>query len=238
MPVVRRSTSSCSFALRTSRASGRPIGDPRSSRNTGRVIDSPLPPSNDRTSPLRRYPRELSALDHRLYAAVAGARRRCSTRFFRRLSRTADKSVLWLGVAGVMAAVGGAHRATGGHQRRRIDRPGLGHREPRRQAVTDRRRPDRLGAEVPDAARADAHLDVVPVGSLRLGLRLRRGGQHGRTGARACPCGSLAVAVAYSRVHIGVHYPGDVVGGALIGMTSGEVACRVLSVARRRWDIP
>jgi len=33
---------------------------------------------------------------------------------------------------------------------------------------------------------------------------------------------SLAAAVAYSRVHTGVHYPGDVVAGALIGARTGQ----------------
>jgi undecaprenyl-diphosphatase len=47
-----------------------------------------------------------------------------------------------------------------------------------------------------------------------------------------------ALAVSYSRVHTGVHYPGDVVAGMLIGVTAGEVAVRVLNVARRRWPIP
>jgi undecaprenyl-diphosphatase len=33
----------------------------------------------------------------------------------------------------------------------------------------------------------------------------------------AVPVRLLAGAVAYSRVHIGVHYPGDVVAGSVIG---------------------
>jgi membrane-associated phospholipid phosphatase len=36
--------------------------------------------------------------------------------------------------------------------------------------------------------------------------------------------------VAYSRVHTGVHFPGDVVVGALIGMTVGEIAPRVVDL--------
>jgi membrane-associated phospholipid phosphatase len=33
----------------------------------------------------------------------------------------------------------------------------------------------------------------------------------------------LAGSVAYSRVHTGVHYPGDTVAGALIGAAAGQV---------------
>ena len=56
--------------------------------------------------------------------------------------------------------------------------------------------------------------------------------------ALGAPVRLAALAVSYSRVHTGVHYPGDVVAGMLIGVTAGEVAVRVLNVARRRWPIP
>jgi undecaprenyl-diphosphatase len=37
----------------------------------------------------------------------------------------------------------------------------------------------------------------------------------------AVPVGALAIGVAYSRVHTGVHYPGDVVAGVLLGAGVG-----------------
>jgi undecaprenyl-diphosphatase len=37
----------------------------------------------------------------------------------------------------------------------------------------------------------------------------------------------LAGAVAYSRVHVGVHHPSDVAAGIAIGLASGSVAQRV-----------
>ncbi len=43
----------------------------------------------------------------------------------------------------------------------------------------------------------------------------------------------LAGAVAYSRVHTGVHYPSDVAAGAAIGIGSGMLAKRVPRWARR-----
>jgi len=43
--------------------------------------------------------------------------------------------------------------------------------------------------------------------------------------------GPLACAVAYSRVHAGVHYPSDVAAGAAIGIGAGVLASRLVSGA-------
>ncbi len=45
----------------------------------------------------------------------------------------------------------------------------------------------------------------------------------------AVPLGALAVAVGYSRVHTGVHYPGDVVAGAVLGVASAAVSLTALN---------
>jgi membrane-associated phospholipid phosphatase len=39
---------------------------------------------------------------------------------------------------------------------------------------------------------------------------------------------ALAAIVAYSRVHTGVHYPGDVVAGALTGVSLAELTSRAI----------
>ena len=43
------------------------------------------------------------------------------------------------------------------------------------------------------------------------------------------PLHLAAGAVAYSRVHTGVHYPGDVVAGSLIGIVTGGTVSRILN---------
>ncbi len=47
------------------------------------------------------------------------------------------------------------------------------------------------------------------------------------------PCLLLAVLTSYTRVYLGVHYPIDVAGGALVG-----VACALFAVGRSRWRPP
>ena len=43
------------------------------------------------------------------------------------------------------------------------------------------------------------------------------------------PLHGLAALVGYSRVHTGVHYPGDVVAGALIGAVVADLAAAMIN---------
>ena len=49
----------------------------------------------------------------------------------------------------------------------------------------------------------------------------------------AMPLRALAALVAYSRVHTGVHYPGDVLAGALIGTTLAQLTTHAGTRLRR-----
>ena len=51
--------------------------------------------------------------------------------------------------------------------------------------------------------------------------------------AAAVPLRALAALVAYSRVHTGVHYPGDVLAGALIGTALAQLTTTCCSVRAR-----
>jgi undecaprenyl-diphosphatase len=54
----------------------------------------------------------------------------------------------------------------------------------------------------------------------------------------AVPLYVLAAAIAFSRVYVGVHYPLDVLGGALLGLVVGLVVSRLGPKLRRRWAPP
>jgi membrane-associated phospholipid phosphatase len=211
---------------------------PGRERDTGAVTDfSPVDPDpvDSRPEGIRA---ELSELDVRLYAAVAGAYTPTLDAFFRRLSRTADKSVLWLGIAGVMAAVGGrtGRRAAVNGVASIALASATANLVGKR--VTNRSRPDRVGHDVPAERQVPMPTSTsFPSGHSASAFAFAEG-VGAAAPALGVPVRLLAVAVSYSRVHTGVHYPGDVVAGALIGVTCGEVACRSLAFARRRWDIP
>jgi undecaprenyl-diphosphatase len=182
-----------------------------------------------------RAVRELGQVDRAVYAAIARTPTPTIDTSLRRLTNAANYSRLWLGLAGALALVGG--------------------RRGRRAALTgvvaigvasatvnlgvkswaDRPRPDRdedlladerearmpSSSSFPSGHSASAFAFAAAVGDSVPPLAL--------------PVRLLAGAVAYSRVHTGVHYPGDVVVGSLIGAGVGDMTATVGRwVARRR----
>lgn len=47
---------------------------------------------------------------------------------------------------------------------------------------------------------------------------------------------AFAALVAFSRVYVGVHYPGDVLGGLLLGSACGGLTVLLFVKARKRWE--
>jgi len=174
---------------------------------------------------------ELIELDRAVYAAVHATPTPQIDHALARVSRVADRSVLWMGVAAAMAASGAR----------------------RRRAAT-------LGMVAVGATSATVNL-LVKQGPKRRRPSLEGSVRtHGvrMPGSHSWPSGHTASAfafstaagaaapeldtalrlaatvVAYSRVHTGVHYPGDVMAGAFIGASMGSASYHLARVLRRR----
>jgi undecaprenyl-diphosphatase len=187
-------------------------------------------------SPWAEALRELGAVDRAVYQAVAVTPTPHLDDGLRRLSKAANYSRLWLGV-------GAAFATLGGRRGRRVALEGmlaigatsatvnLGIKP-----IAHRQRPDRTdpgpfegrfvpmpeSTSFPSGHSASAFAFAYAVG------------RH--YPALAVPIRLLASGVAYSRVHTGVHYPGDVVLGSIIGagtaaMVGGAYDRQTIAVA-------
>jgi undecaprenyl-diphosphatase len=175
--------------------------------------------------------REAEALDLAIYRAVAASPSPALDDAMRSLSGAANHSKLWLAAAAAMALLGG--RAG-----RRAAVAGVGAIAATSFVVNvplkillRRARPDRIGARVPIARHVPMpQTNSFPSGHAASGFAFAAAVAGGLPGV-AAPLRTLASAVGYSRVHSGVHYPGDVIVGSLIGTTIGET---VAFFARRQ----
>jgi undecaprenyl-diphosphatase len=171
---------------------------------------------------------DAERLDVAVYAAIARTPTPALDDAMRRLSEAADWSRLNLLAAGVLATTGGAAG-------RRAARLGLASVAATAtvvnavvKPVARRRRPDRVLHAVPDARHVRMPTSrSLPSGHTASAVAFATGAGY------AMPHGAallrlLAAAVAYSRVHTGVHYPGDVVAGALLGATIAQATAYAL----------
>jgi len=166
---------------------------------------------------------ELGQIDRAVYQAVAGTPTPVLDPAMRRLSTAANRSRLWFGIAAAMAAVGGrgGRRAAGaGLVAIAVDSAvvNVGFKFAAR-----RSRPDREAAGVTALRQVPMpHSTSFPSGHAASGFAFANAIGSSLPTA-AAPLRLLASAVGYSRVHTGVHYPGDVVLGAVIGASVGEL---------------
>jgi membrane-associated phospholipid phosphatase len=176
----------------------------------------------------RRLLADAERLDGAVYAAIANTPTPALDRALGRLTRAADHSKLSLAAAGVLAVAG---KETG----RRAAARGLASL-----AVTSvivnaglklaarRRRPDPGGHSVPETRRVPMPISrSFPSGHSAAAFAFATGVGEVSPGA-AIPLRALAAIVAYSRVHTGVHYPGDVIAGALTGVSLAELTSRAI----------
>ncbi|MCB9411908.1 MAG: phosphatase PAP2 family protein [Actinobacteria bacterium] len=171
---------------------------------------------------------ELHDLDTAIYQAVAATPTPKLDAALHGLTGFADNSKLWFVTAAAIAAVGGR---TG----RRAALNGVAaiglaslvtnqgfkraHRRPR---------PDREVAAVPQMRRVPMPTSTsFPSGHSASAFAFAEGVAH-TVPWLGIPLRLAATTVAYTRVHAGVHYPGDVVAGSLIGLACGQIAPHVV----------
>jgi membrane-associated phospholipid phosphatase len=188
---------------------------------------------------------DAERVDHAIYAAVAATDTPTLDRAMQRLSRAADHSKLSLSAAAMLAL-------TQGRRGRRAAAAGLasvvvtsavvnlgvkplGRRrrpDPVARGVPAglgrRRRPDPVAREVPAARQVRVPRSTsFPSGHSASAFAFATG--VGRVLPReAVALRGLAALVAYSRVHTGVHYPGDVLAGSLMGSALAQLTTDAL----------
>ena len=181
---------------------------------------------------LRQAGREVVVLDRAVYSAVHATPSPALDHALARISEAADHSKIWLGTAALMgvlgerprraalvgvAAVGLTSTAVNAMVKPMVRRE----RQARLGTVRTHVVPMPSSASYPSGHAASAFAFSTAVGGtvpeLDTALRL------------------AATVVAYSRVHTGVHYPGDVIAGAVIGAGIGSL---VRHLARRAGLVP
>ena len=172
---------------------------------------------------------ELERIDLAVYRAIAATPTPNLDRAMPRLSRAADYSRLSIASAALLAIAGGSR----GRRAAVLGLASLGTTAAFANLVVKplgrRSRPDRAGAEVPDARQVRLPGSrSFPSGHTAAAVAFASG--VGRVlPAAGVALHSLAAVVGYSRVHTGVHYPGDVLAGALLGSTIADVTAGRLS---------
>jgi membrane-associated phospholipid phosphatase len=185
--------------------------------------------STDAVAPrFARWLEEAERLDAAVYAAIARTPTPAIDRAMSRLSHAADYSRRSLASAAVLALAGGrdgrraaaiglASVAVAATVTNLIAKP-LGRRP----------RPNRIAQAVPVAGQVRMPVSsAFPSGHTAAAFAFATGVAH-VSPAAAAPVRALAILVGYSRVHTGVHYPGDVVAGALLGTALAEATARSL----------
>jgi membrane-associated phospholipid phosphatase len=177
---------------------------------------------------------ELGAVDRAVYEAVARTPTGQLDEPVRQLSDAADNSKLWLGIAAAIALLGGrrgrrvaVEGAVSIGVTSAVVNQGL-------KRVAERDRPERQGPDLFTARHVPMPRSTsFPSGHAASAFAFAYSISRHLPGL-AVPLRLLATAVAYSRVHTGVHYPGDVVIGSVTGAGTAAMVAAVWDRLPRR----
>lgn len=168
--------------------------------------------------------RHLHRADVWLYAEIARLRTPFWDRELRHLSNAADHGRLWFGVAAVLALTGRPDAARDGLVALGV---ASGVTNAVLKPLGGRRRPDRDAHDVPIARHTVMPRSTsFPSGHSASAIAFTTAAAHDLPPAAAVPLRALGLVVSYTRVHVGVHYPGDVLAGALAGWCAARLARR------------
>jgi membrane-associated phospholipid phosphatase len=172
---------------------------------------------------------DLVRLDRAVFDTIAETPTPTLDEPLRRLSNAANFSLLWLSIAACLAVFGGrtgrraaVHGVAAIGATSAVVNIGL-------KSISRRIRPDRAQARVPE----DREVAMPSSSSFPSGHAASAFAFAGAVGNEipllAFPLRMLAAGVAYSRVHSGVHYPGDALVGAMVGEAMGSVVGDLMS---------
>jgi membrane-associated phospholipid phosphatase len=172
---------------------------------------------------LRPASKEVRRLDLAIYQAVARTRTPTLDAALTRLSRAADYSRISIGLALALAVAGGPpgrRAAIRGMASVAVTATVV---NIALKPVTRRRRPDRPGSVAGVRGRVRMpRSHSFPSGHAAAAFAFAAGASSEMPPA-GTPLFALAGLVGYSRIHTGVHYPLDVVTGALCGIALAEL---------------
>jgi membrane-associated phospholipid phosphatase len=181
----------------------------------------------------REWLAEADQVDRAVYTAVARTSTPLLDEAMRRVARAADYSRLSIAASAVLAAVGGPK----GRSAAGSGLVAVGATSAIVNAIVKplsrRRRPDTRAGRIPRARKVAMPASrSFPSGHAASAMAFASGAGQVLPIA-GIPLHALAALVAYSRVHTGVHYPGDVVAGSLLGAVIADLTSSGSAALRR-----
>jgi membrane-associated phospholipid phosphatase len=173
---------------------------------------------------------QAGAVDRAVYVTIARVPTPALDTAMRRLSNAANRSFIWIAVAAGLSVTGPAGRSAAARGLLAIGVTSavvnLGVKP-----LSTRRRPDRAQAGVPGRRQVSMPSSTsFPSGHSASAFAFATAVSRDNPWL-AIAIQFLAGGVAYSRVHTGVHYPGDTIAGALIGAGAGQAVSTVFDRA-------